>query len=330
MSDASAPAALPATASGTGLPATAGTATGREAKLDDIMLAMDVVDTLRHQEKLVARELDEDAREAQLIERLREIYTSQGLAVSDQILRDGVKALKESRFVYTPPPPGTARTLALLWIRRGTLLRTAVAIVAAVAIGWAAYGYFVGGAAERARIEITETLPAELDRAHKAVLAEARVPAARDRAQQVLNDGRLALERKDPAGARNAIAAMNGLLDRLRQEYTLRIVSRPGEQSGIWRNPQGRPTQRNYYLIVEVLSPTGQPVKLPITSEEDQKTTSVDRFGIRVSEQVFDQIRRDKADDGIIQRAVIGQKARGALDPTYSLPVQGGMITSGW
>ena len=35
--------------------------------LDDVMLAMDVVDTLRHQEVLVARELDETRREAELI-----------------------------------------------------------------------------------------------------------------------------------------------------------------------------------------------------------------------------------------------------------------------
>ena len=41
------------------------------AKLDDLMLAMDVVDTLRHRERLVERELDEDAKEEQLIERLR-------------------------------------------------------------------------------------------------------------------------------------------------------------------------------------------------------------------------------------------------------------------
>ena len=31
--------------------------------LDDMMLAMDVVDTLRHRERLVERELDEDLRE---------------------------------------------------------------------------------------------------------------------------------------------------------------------------------------------------------------------------------------------------------------------------
>lgn len=47
--------------------------------LDELMLAMDVVDTLRHQDNLVARELDESRREAELIARLRQIYESQGL-----------------------------------------------------------------------------------------------------------------------------------------------------------------------------------------------------------------------------------------------------------
>ena len=40
-------------------------------KLDDLMLAMDVVDTLRHEERLVSRELNEAARESELVERLR-------------------------------------------------------------------------------------------------------------------------------------------------------------------------------------------------------------------------------------------------------------------
>ena len=86
------------------------------AKLDDMMLAMDVVDTLRHRERLVERELNEDVREEQLIERLRSLYKSQGLDVPDNVIAQGVKALKESRFVYTPPKPGFDRWLANLWV----------------------------------------------------------------------------------------------------------------------------------------------------------------------------------------------------------------------
>ncbi len=41
--------------------------------LDELMLAMDVVDTIRHQDTIVTRELDEGRRDADLIERLRQI-----------------------------------------------------------------------------------------------------------------------------------------------------------------------------------------------------------------------------------------------------------------
>src|SRR5262245_17264787 len=86
--------------------------------LDDVMLAMDVVDTLRHRERLVERELNEGLREEQLVERLRELYKSQGIDVPERILKEGVKGLQESRFVYTPPPPSFARTMALVWVKR--------------------------------------------------------------------------------------------------------------------------------------------------------------------------------------------------------------------
>ena len=87
-------------------------AAGTPQKLDDIMIAMDVVDTLRHREDLVRRELGEEQREAELIARLRKIYQDQGIEVPDRVLADGVKALKESRFVYTPPPAGWKRDAA--------------------------------------------------------------------------------------------------------------------------------------------------------------------------------------------------------------------------
>src|SRR5919112_5084600 len=63
--------------------------------LDEVMLAMDVVDTLRHQENLVSRELSEEQRDAELLERLRQIYRGQGIEVPDRVLQEGVNALKE-------------------------------------------------------------------------------------------------------------------------------------------------------------------------------------------------------------------------------------------
>ena len=57
----------------------------KAAPLDEVMLAMDVVDTLRHSENLVARELGEEDRASALMERLREVYRQQGIDVPGQI-----------------------------------------------------------------------------------------------------------------------------------------------------------------------------------------------------------------------------------------------------
>src|SRR6516164_2907657 len=109
------------------------------AKLDDLMMAMDVVDTLRHRERLVEQELNEDVREEQLIARLRALYKSQGLDVPDSIIAQGVKALKESRFVYTPPKPGFGRWLAYAWVKRFKIGRWAGVSVAILSLGLGTY-----------------------------------------------------------------------------------------------------------------------------------------------------------------------------------------------
>ena len=61
-----------------------GDAAASRTPLDNVMIAMDVVDTLRHDQLIVERELNEDVRKAKLIERLREIYRGQGIDVPDR------------------------------------------------------------------------------------------------------------------------------------------------------------------------------------------------------------------------------------------------------
>ena len=310
----------------------ADTAQPLKRPMEEVMLAMDVVDTLRHRESLVSRELNEDERDRQLIARLREIYSAQGIDVTDEILAEGVKALKEQRFVYIPPEAGFSLTLARLYVRRTAWGRTVLGAIAAILIVWAGWYFLITAPAERraeaVRIELAETLPGQLEDLKTAIAEDTEVNAALDDADRLYDDGRKAIDGGDIEEARAAVAGLEGLRQRLEQDYTLRIVSRPGATSGVWRIPDTNQAARNYYLIVEAIDRDGKPVEVPVTSEETGETKQVSEWGVRVPEATFNTVRRDKEDDGIIQNDTLAVKTPGTLQPDFRMPVSGGAITS--
>lgn len=301
------------------------------SKLDDVLLAMDVVDTLRHREQLVLSELDAGAREAALLIRLKEIYAAQGIDVPEQILKEGVKALEERRFQYEPPKPSLAVTLAKIYIARSRwMMPVILAVIAAVSLGAA---WHLGVAvpeeqrAEAARIELAETLPSEIGRLHEAVTTVALEDAARLKADALRAEGEQAIAAGDVKTARAARDGLALLQGDVSAAYEVRVVYGPGEaRSGVFRIPEDVPGGRNYYLIVEAVDATGALVEVPVTSEEDRRSARVTRWGQRVSETVFQTVADDKGDDQIIQNSVIGRKSPGSLSPEYSVDTPGGAI----
>ncbi|WP_363345864.1 DUF6384 family protein [Methylocystis echinoides] len=296
-----------------------------EHKLDDLMLAMDVVDTIRHDQRLAERELSLQLSDDALIGRLRKIYSDQGIDVSDAILQEGVKALRERRFAYASPKPGVPRSLALAWVNRARFGRALAVFLISVAALAGGYYLAVERPQKLAQTEISERLPQSLKSAYSQALNESRIAAARERAQQLLANGEAALARGDAEGTRKAIAETTALLSTLREEYKLRVVSRP--TSAVWRRPRINPLARNYYLIVEAVDENGRVLAKTIRSEETGETATVEKWGVRVGEDVYKKIMADKLDDGIIQQSVIGEKKRGYLEPDYTTPVTSGAIT---
>jgi hypothetical protein len=53
----------------------------------------------------------------------------------------------------------------------------------------------------------------------------------------------------------------------------------------------------------------------------------VQRFGLRVSEAVYERVKADKLDNGIVDQNLFGQKRRGWREPEYRFEVAGGRIT---
>ena len=287
--------------------------------LDDVMLAMDVVDTLRRKERLVQRELDSGEREQALKERLRKIYAAQGLEVSDAILAEAVRALEEDRFVYKPPKPSLGVTLARIYVSRGRWGPWLLGGVAGVAVLVVAWQLLV--VAPRA------ALPERLQAMHSEVEELAVEPNAVTRADRLFAAGGRALRDGDTAAAEQALKSLDTLRGQLEADYDIRIINRPSERSGVWRIPPNNPDARNYYLIVEAVGPRGHVLKVPITNEETGKTERVDAWGLRVDKATFDAVAADKRDDGIIQADLVGHKAVGRLMPDYRLRTTGAAIT---
>jgi len=305
---------------------------GQPQKLDDVMIAMDVVDTLRHGEDVVRRELNDEGREGELIARLRQIYHDQGIEVPDQVLAEGVKALKDSRFVYTPPPASWKRTLFTMWTERQRHAKR-FGIAAGLLIALFAGHYLVVTrpaklAAERERIEITESLPKQLRQGYADVLAISADDTAKQRANALQAEAEQAIRAGDRAGMVKAKNDLAALREEVTRQYTLTIVSRAGESTGVWRRPPQGSQARNYYLIVEAIAPEGEKLKLPIRNEETGSVETVSKFGVRVPQGTFETVARDKRDDGIVQNNRFGVKRRGKLAVDYEMPFEGGFITT--
>ncbi|MEL6870022.1 MAG: DUF6384 family protein [Pseudomonadota bacterium] len=414
-----------------------------DVALTDVMLAMDVVDTLRHEEQMVEQALNAEAREQELIRRVRRAYASQGIDVTDAMIEQGVAALKAKQFHYAAPPAGLRTRIATAWVNRariGTGFSFFAGLAAMIGLAW--YGFVEWPAASERReqaqalnqsvvvartdVDLARQRMARLQRTFAAVddstisdntrrafdntssnvtraLASAeqslrdavitnslpsldadnidtragevqgalarqrdalsKVGTALDAAEQGIEtlgqlgtlqatlqllrdeglelaseamvDARInadyraanaALTAGDSATAQRGAQAMRDMIETLRQQFSVRIVSRPGEASAVVREPPGNRRASNYYLIVEARDDQGQPVAVDITSEEDSTHRMVSRWAIRVDESVYERVRRDKMDDGIIQRAAAGQKLRGKLNIDYSLETTGRAI----
>ena len=139
--------------------------------------------------------------------------------------------------------------------------------------------------------------------------------------QQAESGSRLALgaaDRQDEAGARYRLESLQALLATLRQEFTLRIVNIPAEYSRIWYN-NATHTDKLYYVIVEARDSKGNLVPQDIISELDGSKRRVTRWAERVSPQTYEDVGRDKQDDGVIQNDLVATKRFGHLEPEYSM-----------
>lgn len=296
----------------------------KAAPLEDLMVAMDVVDTLRHQQHIAARELDSEGRRERLLQRLRDLYDAQGIEVPDHVLEEGIQALEEERFQYQPPPSNWQTKLAHLWVSR-TRWGKPVGFLAV--LGSLFGGVYVATDVLPER-QLRAGLPEKLQAVVQGIEQTAKIPELVTQAKYNLDSATTALAENRLQDATAIFDDMQQVQRLLQSSYTVRVVARPGEKSGVWRIPNINEAARNYYLIVEAVDDKNKPVKLDILDEETNQRKRASTWGLRVNEETFFKVASDKKDDGIIQNNIIGEKPVGLLRPKFSIPTTGGTITN--
>ncbi len=241
----------------------------------------------------------------------------------EKILKDGVKALEEQRFVYRPPENTFSVKLAKLYVSRRRWLPAAMTFsgaVVALIVGWQAF-WAIPQANE------WRGMPAEISRLLAEGQALAIEPAIDAQLAGVAAEGQRAVANDNHGAARTQVETLRNMNEKLAQEYDVRIVSRPNEDTGFWRQSEDRPNALNYYLVVEAVAPGGRVLTLPVTSIETQTTERVNIWAQRVAKDTFDKVAREKSASGVITNDILGHKARGELEPRYDMPTPGGAIT---
>jgi hypothetical protein len=299
------------------------------APLDDQMLVADVVDTLRHG-------LDSPvdpataATDPALATQLRDAYRGLGLEISDTVLREGIAAMSTGRFAYAPPR-GVRALVARLYVSRDRWGPPALGLVLALLIGLAGYAFayepYRQAQAAAAQRELHEILPARLDALYQQVYNETKVQSAATKAAELRDRGKQAATAGDRAGAERAIAELGTLREQLGEAYTLRVVDRDGVKPGFWTFPPNNSEATNYYLVVEAVDASGRVLDLPVTNTQTGVTETVDHWGLRVPQAVYEAVMADRQDDGIIEHNFVGLKQDGFLDVDYAVPVIGGAVT---
>ena len=157
-------------------------------------------------------------------------------------------------------------------------------------------------------ISQTETL-------YEGIRAVVREDEASQRGKNLYQEAKQLAVSADVSRLSQTVSQLQNLNTILNQDYTLRVVNRSGVKSGIDRyyTDQNGKRVSGDYLIVEAIDSEGNAFQMDIRNEEDGQIERVAMWGERIPHEVYERVKEDKLDNGIINNDIVGKKSRGYL-----------------
>jgi hypothetical protein len=165
---------------------------------------------------------------------------------------------------------------------------------------------------DKNQIEAFIVLPTQLEQAYSAIESVVREDAARMQAKSLYDDGKVQLSEVNVTALSDDVKKLQTLDAELRQVYRIQIINRDGEKSGIDRYYNGNISA--FYIVVEAVDENGRIIPRSIKSVENNSVRTVKTWGERVPEAVYELVKSDKMDNGIIDNNLFSVKEKGYLN----------------
>jgi len=286
-----------------------------QLSLKEMATIMDVASQLRREQAVVEQQLNLDQVKQALRERLLDAAKLSGGSVTVEQVDTAVAQYYDRLHTYREPGLGWSTAVAHVWIRR----RGLGALLLGVLGLWLFYLALLYSGSLPGAIRDERLARQQFARIQSQLLAIEKLSDQPESLEWVRTARQTAeglLEQRSVSPMSELAAELDSMAERLAAEYTVTILSAPGEQSGTERlyNDESGTRLSGFYVFVEARDPRGKVLTLPITNRETGKVERVTRWGEQVPPEVFDRLLADKQADGVLDETLFAVKKRGRAE----------------
>jgi len=296
---------------------------GENLSLNEMLRVMDVAREMSRNRGVAVEMFRRDEVRVELREKLMRSAQLAG----DRVTAAEVDAAIEQYFAtlnsYSDPKPSFTRVAAHAWVWRKRIAACVAAV--AITLGGTYYLFFSSAAPLSPTAQATRAVAAEQETAAalveriSALTNDPAVLAQAKSLQAELNTART----EDVTTAIAAREKLAEMVDQLSATYEVHVVSTPGETSAIDRGMDGKGSI--YYVIVEARDAAGNVITQSIRNAETGRVEKVTKWAEEVPRAVYQRLKQDKTDDGLLGETQFSVKTRGSLQPEIKIPNESGV-----
>ena len=289
----------------------------------EMLRIMDVATALRQDRELVEEQLDVEKLKERLKERMLAASKVTGEPVTPEEVDAAIRQYYAGLYTFREPKLGFSVALAHLWVRRKEIIGGGCVALLCVALLW--WSFFSPNArfsASGRKHRLVESLSASIARQGENVRALSADNSLAPEVARLAAEAEVYRKKEDAGGLESVRKKLTEMETLLGEEYTVHVVSRADRKSAVDRYFKGEKGKKlsGYYLIVEARTSDGSVLTRRIHDDQVDSYRQVTTWGERVPEAVYERLKKDKQENGILNETAFAAKRKGSLDEEITMP----------